>query len=124
MNKQNGFTLIELVMVIIILGILSATALPKFIDLKTDAQRAAVDGVAGGLAAGSAINKGARQANSTKGITITACTDAAGLLDGGLDATKYTLGGASVTSGGTVTCSVSDKNTTSINATFTLHAIT
>lgn len=124
MENQKGFTLIELVMVIIILGILSATALPKFIDLKSDAQRAAVDGVAGGLAAGSAINKGARQANSAKGITITACADAAGLLDGGLDSTKYTLSTGSVSSGGTVQCSVSDTNTTSMSATFTLHAIT
>jgi MSHA pilin protein MshA len=69
-QAQRGFTLIELVMVIVILGVLAAVALPKFVDLKTDAQQAAVDGVAGALASASAINYAANRVTPAKGVTV------------------------------------------------------
>ena len=51
---NSGFTLIELVIVIVILGVLAVTAAPRFIDLQDDAQAASVQGV--GAAFASAIN--------------------------------------------------------------------
>jgi MSHA pilin protein MshB len=52
MRKQAGFTLIELVIVVVILGFLAVTAIPKFIDLTDQAKQANIEGMAGGFATG------------------------------------------------------------------------
>ena len=85
---QRGFTLIELVMVIVILGVLAAVAVPKFVDLKAEAQTAAVAGVAGAVSSASAVNYAARSAsNNSKGVptaTLTCPVAAAAILEGGI----------------------------------------
>ena len=55
MKKQGGFTLIELVVVIVILGILAVTAAPRFLNLQDDAKNATLEGLAGAIQGASGI---------------------------------------------------------------------
>lgn len=69
MKKQKGFTLIELIIVIIILGILAVTAAPKFLDIQDDAKQSAMEGIAGAVRSASQI---AHSGNLiTSGATVT-----------------------------------------------------
>ncbi|MDT8990222.1 type II secretion system protein [Curvibacter sp. APW13] len=124
-RTQQGFTLIELVMVIVILGVLAAVAVPKFVDLSSDAKTAALEGVAGGITSASSVNYAARSVTTGNGSATAnvACQTAAGnILQGGLP-TGYTLSGTVSATVGTATACTLTQTSTNATATATIISI-
>ncbi|MGF1698173.1 prepilin-type N-terminal cleavage/methylation domain-containing protein [Vibrio lamellibrachiae] len=80
MKKQGGFTLIELVVVIVILGILAVTAAPRFLNLQNDARKSSLQGLKGALDGAAGIVYGKAAINGDETASASTGTDVDGIL--------------------------------------------
>lgn len=123
-RKQKGYTLIELLIVVVIFAILSTLSIQTFANLQDDGKHATVQGVAGALASASTANYVLRSAkNAAQTRAIANCVDTAALLTNG-SLRSVVIVPQAIAPGAMATCTVDHvKPGASTAATFIAHGV-
>ena len=127
-SKSAGFTLIELVIVIVILGVLAAVAAPRFIDLSQDAERSSLQAQASAIESASAINFASAAADGSRddsgdAVAVENCGNATDVLSSALDTDQFAIVDDSISGssfGEDIECELALAGDSSVNVPFTL----
>ena len=122
-SKQRGYTLIDLIVVMVILSIMSTVAIAKYLDLNADAKHASVQSVAGTLTSASVANYLVRlKGTASNTSAIANCADVAGLLAPG-SLSNFVIEAQPVAPGNTASCTLNHTSGAANSATFTAYGI-
>jgi MSHA pilin protein MshA len=108
---ERGVSIVEVVLTLVVIAILIAIAVPKFVDLSDDAKQKATTAIADGLNAASSTNALLSKTGDLDAISVTNCTNVASALPNTFPLPAgYTITSQAIPSGSTTTCTVTNPN--------------
>lgn len=111
MTSDSGFSVIELMLVVAIIGVLSIIVIPKYINLKSNSQTNTTKYLAATLTTANSENYAARIISNANGVAIKNCRDAANMLRNGLPV-GYSINSRGAGVNTTVTCTLTGPSST------------